>query len=253
MNNIPIEVNKFIMRFGQNEVIKNISFKITGGQSVGLLGSNGSGKTTIIRSLLGIYQPTAGTLLINDAPYKVSSMVKVGYLPEERGLYKKETVIDTMIYFGQLKGMNKDQAKQWSLEYLKRVDLVDKTKEKISKLSGGQQQKIQLAITIMNKPQVLILDEPTKGLDPLNRKLLNDIIEEYRNAGATIVLVTHQMEEVEKLCDSLLLIKDGSIVLQGSVSDIRNQYNGKSLDDIYVEIYEKDNKIVNKLMSNKNA
>ena len=236
MDNI-ITIKDFKMKFGKTEVIKNVSFDVKRGETFGLLGSNGSGKTTIIRALLGIYVPTGGELLIDGEPYSVSGGVKLGYLPEERGLYKKETVIDIMTYFGQLKGMSRDDAYESSMKYLKRVDLADKAKTQLDKLSGGQQQKVQLGITVMGDPELLILDEPTKGFDPVNRRLLLDIIEDHQKKGATVIMITHQMEEVERLCDRILLLKDGKARAYGTVKAVKKEFDGKSLDDIFLSIY----------------
>ncbi|MDR1969846.1 MAG: ATP-binding cassette domain-containing protein, partial [Candidatus Nomurabacteria bacterium] len=171
MKNI-IEVKNFAMHFGEKEVIRDLSFEVHRGETFGFLGSNGSGKTTTLRALLGVYDPTAGELLINGRPYDVASSTRIGYLPEERGLYKKENVIDTMMYFGELKGMTRNAARDFSLDYLKKVGLGENVKSRIDKLSGGMQQKVQLGITIMGDPELLILDEPTKGFDPVNRRLL---------------------------------------------------------------------------------
>ncbi len=233
-NNI-IEVKHFKMVFADKTVIKDLSFEVKQGEIFGLLGSNGSGKTTTIRALLGLYQATKGELLINGKKFEPSDKIRIGYLPEERGLYKKETVIDTMVYFGRLRGLK--NPKEWSLNYLKRVDMIESANLKVSKLSQGMQQKVQLGITVMNDPEILILDEPTKGFDPVNRKLLMDIIEELHQKGSTIVMITHYMEEVQRLCDHILLLKDGVAKAYGSVSDVRKKFNNKSLDDIFVEIY----------------
>lgn len=236
-----ISIAHFKMQFGKTEVIKDLSFEVKRGETFGFLGSNGSGKTTTIRALLGIYQPTAGELLVGGKPYSVSSGIKLGYLPEERGLYKKEPVIDIMTYFGQLKGMSRLDARQKSLDFLKRVDLLDKAKIRLDKLSGGQQQKVQLGITVIDNPELLILDEPTKGFDPVNRRLLMEIIEEHQAKGATVVMITHQMEEVERLCDRILLLKDGAARAYGTVASVRKQFGGKSLDDIFVQVYSHNN------------
>ena len=236
-----ISIAHFKMQFGKTEVIKDLSFEVKRGETFGFLGSNGSGKTTTIRALLGIYQPTAGELLVGGKPYSVSSGIKLGYLPEERGLYKKEPVIDIMTYFGQLKGMSRLDARQKSLDFLKRVNLLDKAKTRLDKLSGGQQQKVQLGITVIDNPELLILDEPTKGFDPVNRRLLMEIIEEHQAKGATVVMITHQMEEVERLCDRILLLKDGAARAYGTVASVRKQFGGKSLDDIFVQVYSRNN------------
>ena len=232
-----VEIRHFKMKFGNKTVIKDLSFDVFQGEVFGFLGSNGSGKTTTLRALLGLYEPTAGELLIDGKPYAVDSQINLGYLPEERGLYKKEKVLDVMIYFGQLKGLSRDEAKEFSLNFLKRVDLTDKAGMRLDKLSGGQQQKIQLGVTIMGDPELLIMDEPTKGFDPVNRRLLMNIIEERRKAGATIIYVTHQMEEVEQMCDRLILLKDGQAAAYGTLAEVKKQFGGASMDDIFVKVY----------------
>ena len=219
-----ILIKNFKLSFGNKEIIRGLSFNVKKGEIFGFLGSNGSGKTTTIRALLGIYQADSGELLINGEEFSPERIGAIGYLPEERGLYKKEKVIDVMQYFGQLKGLSKKEAQEFSKKYLKRVGLEDKANSNIDKLSGGQQQKIQLGITIMGKPEILILDEPTKGFDPVNRQLLMDIIEEENARGATIMMVTHQMEEVEKICNRALLLKNGKMEAYGTVDEIRNKF-----------------------------
>ncbi|WP_310134872.1 ABC transporter ATP-binding protein [Leifsonia shinshuensis] len=214
------------MDFGRTTVIRDLSFDIQRGETFGFLGSNGSGKTTTIRALLGIYQPTAGTLHIDGRPFSPEAGERLGYLPEERGLYKKESVIDVMVYFGRLKGLGAEQARRWSREYLERVGIPEKEKVRLDKLSGGQQQKVQLGVTIMNEPELLILDEPTKGFDPVNRRLLMDIIDDQKRAGSTVMMVTHQMEEVERLCDRVILLKDGTSRAYGTVEEVQEQFGG---------------------------
>ena len=236
-NKKMVEIRHFKMSFGDKTVIKGLSFDVFRGEVFGFLGSNGSGKTTTLRALLGLYQPTAGDLLINGKPYSVESQIRLGYLPEERGLYKKEKVLDVMLYFGQLKGLSRKEAKDFSLKFLERVNLSDKANTQLDKLSGGQQQKIQLGVTIMGDPELLIMDEPTKGFDPVNRRLLMNIIEEQRKAGATIIYVTHQMEEVERLCDRLILLKDGQAAAYGTLEEVKSQFGGASMDDIFVQVY----------------
>lgn len=218
-----IEVTNFKMKFGEHEVIRDLSFEVKRGEVFGLLGSNGSGKTTTLRALLGLYQPTAGNLTINGKAFSPETDIKIGYLPEERGLYKKEKVGNIMRYFAELKGLDKDQASRFITEFLTRVDLLDKQKIRLDKLSSGQQQKIQLGITLMGTPDLLILDEPTKGFDPVNRHLLLEIVEEVRQRGATVMMITHHMEEVERLCDRILLLKDGKAKVYGRVEDIKDQ------------------------------
>jgi ABC-2 type transport system ATP-binding protein len=221
-----IAVDDFVMRFGARTVVDGLSFAVGAGETFGLLGSNGSGKTTTIRALLGITEPTSGSLTVDGERYRASARGGIGYLPEERGLYRKETVLDVMTYFARLKGMASREATRWSQEYLERVGLADRGRLRIDKLSGGQQQKVQLGITIMDRPRLLILDEPTKGLDPLNRRLLLDLVDERRADGATVVLVTHHMDEVERLCDRILLLKDGVSAAYGSVREVQDVFGG---------------------------
>jgi len=222
MKNI-VEIRHFRMDFGKKTVIKDLSFEVRAGEIFGFLGSNGSGKTTTLRALLGFYTPTSGELLIDGKKYDPEDTdVTVGYLPEERGLYKKETVMDNLVYFGELKGLK--DPKGWAEKYLKRVKLEDKADLKLEKLSGGQQQKIQLGVTIMNNPKLLILDEPTKGFDPMNRRLLMEIIEEAHQKGAAIIMITHYMDEVEKLCDRAILLKDGVAHAYGTIEEIKKAH-----------------------------
>ena len=224
MNEDIVSIKDFELSFGGKKIIHGLNFSVKRGEIFGFLGSNGSGKTTTIRALLGIYQADSGELLINGKKFSPERTGLIGYLPEERGLYRKEKVIDVMQYFGQLKGLSKKEARDFSQDFLKRVGLEDKARLNIDKLSGGQQQKIQLGITIMGKPDLLILDEPTKGFDPVNRELLMEIIKEENTRGATIIMVTHQMEEVEKICNRALLLKNGKTKVYGTVDEIRNQF-----------------------------
>jgi len=218
------------MDFGKKTVIEDLSFDVRRGEVFGFLGSNGSGKTTTIRALLGLYEPTTGTLLIDGKPFDpTKNNLTLGYLPEERGLYKKEKVLDVMVYFAQLKGIGRADARKWSLRYLERVGLADKAKVKLDKLSGGQQQKIQLGVTIMNDPELLILDEPTKGFDPVNRRLLMNIIDEQNKRGASVMMVTHQMEEVERLCQRAILLKDGRAEAYGTIDEIKDGFGGQRI------------------------
>lgn len=232
-NEHPVHIENFRMDFGGTTVVNDLSFDVRQGETFGFLGSNGSGKTTTLRALLGIYTPTAGVLHIDGRPFKPETGPRLGYLPEERGLYKKESVMSVMTYFGQLKGLSRRAAAAWSVNYLERVGLGDKAKTRVEKLSGGEQQKVQLGVTIMNEPELLILDEPTKGFDPVNRRLLMDIIEEQKNNGATVLMVTHQMEEVERLCDRVILLKDGRAEAYGTIPEVQNQYGGTMVRLVY--------------------
>lgn len=235
-----VSVKDFNLRLGGKQIIENLSFEIQPGEVFAFLGANGSGKTSTIRSLLNIYKPTSGQLLVNNEPYDPERAHLVGYLPEERGLYVRSSVIDVMTYFGELKGMDRAEAREFSLRYLERVDLADKAKVTIKKLSGGQQQKVQLGVAIINNPKLLILDEPTKGLDPVNRKLLLDIVEEYRQKGTAVIYITHLMEEVERLADRVLIIKDGKRVAYGTKDEIKKAHGMKTIEEVFVSIYAQE-------------
>lgn len=233
-----VHVKDFSLTLGGKSIVRDLSFDVMPGEVFALLGANGSGKTSTIRSLLGIYEASGGTLHVNGAPLTPETAEKIGYIPEERGLYTRAKTLDTMVYFGELKGMDRDAAKKFSLAYLERVELLDKAQLKIKKLSGGQQQKVQLGVAIMGNPKLLILDEPTKGLDPVNRKLLIDIVEELREKGTAIIYITHLMEEVERLADRLLILKDGEARAYGTVAEVKKEFDSTSIEDIFVAIYK---------------
>jgi ABC-2 type transport system ATP-binding protein len=232
-----VSVKDFNLRLGGKQIVNNLSFEVQPGEVFAFLGANGSGKTSTVRALLNIYQATSGQLFIDGRPYSPEHAHLVGYLPEERGLYVRSTVIDVMTYFGELKGMNRADAHDFSLRYLERVGLDDKSKLTVKKLSGGQQQKVQLGVAIINDPKLLILDEPTKGLDPVNRKLLLDVVEEHRQKGTAVIYITHLMEEVERLADRVLIIKDGARMAYGTKDELKKSYKMKTIEDIFVSIY----------------
>lgn len=219
-----IQIQNFSKSFGPKQVITDLSFDVQAGEIFAFLGANGSGKTTTIRTLLGIYQADSGELLVNGKKYEPSDANILGYLPEERGLYTDADVLETLMYFGQIKGLDFQTAKQRATDYLERVELGDKAKVKIKKLSSGQQQKIQLGITIINRPKLLILDEPTKGLDPVNRLLLLDILKELNDEGSSIIFSTHQMDEAERVAHRLIMIKNGKRALYGDVDEVKRSF-----------------------------
>jgi len=219
-----ISIKNFSKFFGEIQVVSDLSFDVNQGEIFAFLGGNGSGKTTTVRCLLNIMQPDSGELFLLGKKYTTDLASSVGYLPEERGLYTTSKVLETMIYFGTIKGLSEVTSKKWSLEYLERVGLISKINEKIKKLSSGQQQKIQLGITMINDPKILILDEPTKGLDPVNRELLMAMLEEKNKQGTTVIFITHQMEEVEKIADRLVMIKDGQKILYGDLQEVKNKF-----------------------------
>ncbi|MBC7518533.1 MAG: ABC transporter ATP-binding protein [Microbacteriaceae bacterium] len=219
-----VSVRRLHVRFGAKVAVNDLSFEVFRGETFGFLGSNGSGKTSTIRALLGICQPSEGAALVNGRVFTPADGSRLGYLPEERGLYKNEPVLEVMVYFGRLKGLSRVGARRRASEFLERVGLGAQAATRIGKLSGGQQQKIQLGVTIINNPELLILDEPTKGFDPVNRGLLMEIIAEQKRQGSTIVMVTHQMEEVEELCSRAIMLKEGRTATYGTIAEIKQRY-----------------------------
>ena len=244
--NTVVSVSNFSLKLGDKQIVKELNFEVKKGEVFAFLGANGSGKTSTIRSLLNIYEPTSGELLINGKPYSADRATVVGYLPEERGLYTRISAIDNLVYFGEMKGLTRADAREKGMAFLEEVGLGDKANLKLKKLSGGQQQKVQLGVAIMGDPDLLILDEPTKGLDPINRKLLLDIVDEHQRNGAAVIYVTHLMEEVERLADRLLILKDGEAKAYGTVAEVKKQLNVKTIEEAFVTIYsdDKENKNV---------
>lgn len=240
MKQPTVSVKDFSLSLDSKEIVHDINFEVQPGEVFAFLGSNGSGKTSTIRSLLGLYEPTKGTLLINGRRYSAKDAMSVGYLPEERGLYTRVSAIDNLIYFGEMKGFTRSEARALGMEFLRAVGLEDKATLKLKKLSGGQQQKVQLGVAVMGKPDLLILDEPTKGLDPVNRKLLLDIVEQHREQGAAVIYITHLMEEVERLADRLFIIKNGEAKAYGTVVEVKKKFKATSIEDVFVSIYDTD-------------
>lgn len=232
-----VSVKNFSLELGGKQIVRNLSFDVKPGEVFAFLGANGSGKTSTIRALIGLYEATSGKLHINGRQYTAKDARTVGYLPEERGLYTRVSAIDNLTYFGEMKGMTRAEARQAGMTFLEEVGLADKANLKLKKLSGGQQQKVQLGVAVLGNPKLLILDEPTKGLDPVNRKLLLDIVDHYKKQGTSVIYITHLMEEVERLADRLLIIKDGKAEAYGTVKEVKKQFEATSIEDVFVRIY----------------
>jgi len=248
-----ISVKNFSKSFDDKNVINNLSFDVKEGDVFAFLGQNGSGKTTTLRCLLNIYTVDSGELLFMGKKYSVDMSKYLGYLPEERGLYTNSKVLETLIFFGQIKGLTFNDAKLKGLKFLKRIGLEDKSNELIKKLSSGQQQKLQLGITVINDPKILILDEPTKGLDPVNRLLLLDILMELNSSGSTILFSTHQMEEAEKIATRLLMIKDGKSVLYGETEQVKKDFGENTIKIEYKGKFPKNEKMYTAVINNNYA
>ena len=219
-----IIVKNIAKSFGKTEAVKDVSFKVSPGIIFGLLGPNGSGKTTSIRILLDIYQPDRGTVEILGGPMDEGKLNQIGYLPEERGLYQDVEVNRCLTYLATLKGMSKEQIAQRLPVWLERFDLTAHQKKKNKELSKGMQQKAQLIAALIHEPEIIIIDEPFSALDPVNTQLVKDLLIELRNQGKTIVMCTHQMNQVEMLCDRLVLIDHGQVLLEGSLEEVRERF-----------------------------
>ena len=219
-----IIVDKIAKSFGATQAVKDVSFEVHPGEIFGLLGPNGSGKTTSIRVILDIYQPDSGSVTILDGPMTNEKLNYIGYIPEERGLYQDVPLDRCLTYLATLKGLTEDQIKERLPKYLAKFDLTEHAKKKAKELSKGMQQKGQLIAALIHDPEIIIIDEPFSALDPINTQLVKDLLIEQRNAGKTIVMCTHQMNQVEQLCDRLVLINQGQVLLQGELSEIRNRF-----------------------------
>ena len=219
-----VKVRNVFKRFGDYAASNNISFEVEKGSVLGLLGPNGAGKTTMIRMITNILIPDEGTIEIFDQPSASIVQERIGYLPEERGLYKKLKVLDQLVYFGQLKGLNRSDASTRAMKWLTRLDAADWASKKTQELSKGMQQKVQFIAAIMHEPELLILDEPFSGFDPINTELLKKIILDLRREGKTIILSTHIMEQAEQMCDSIVLIDRGRVVLRGNIHEVKKSY-----------------------------
>jgi ABC-2 type transport system ATP-binding protein len=235
-----VSVKNFSLTLGGKDIVHKLNFEVQPGEVFAFLGANGSGKTSTIRSLIGLYEATSGTLHVNGRQYSAKDAQTLGYLPEERGLYTRVSAIDNLTYFGEMKGLTRAEARKAGMEFLAEVGLADKANLKLKKLSGGQQQKVQLGVAVMGNPSLLILDEPTKGLDPVNRKLLLDIVDQHKQQGASVIYITHLMEEVERLADRLLIIKNGKAEAYGTVSEVKKKFKAKSIEEVFVGIYNEE-------------
>lgn len=228
-----LEVKNLTKHFNTVRAVDKASFEVPEGSIFGLIGRNGAGKTTTIRMMMGIYLPDEGEVNLRGVKVGQEFKNKVGYLPEERGLYKKMKVLETLLYFAEIKGKNGRDVHKKAEEYLKRFELYDRRLSKVEDLSKGNQQKLQFITTVLHDPEFVILDEPFSGLDPLNTNLLKDIILEMKERGKVIIFSTHLMDFAEKLCDHLAMIDHGKIILKGSLKEIKAKYAQKNVSLTY--------------------
>ena len=222
-----IEAIDVCKTFGEQRVSKNISLAVREGSIYGLLGPNGAGKTTLIRMLSTITQPDSGEIRFRGDALKEVHAHQMGYMPEERGLYKKMTVAEQLLFFAELRGLSNRDAKAAVKHWLQRLDMMDWARKKVEEISKGMAQKVQLVSCVLHNPKLLILDEPFSGFDPVNADLIKDLILELKRGGTSVIFSTHRMDNVESLCDHLAIIHKGEKVLDGSVSEIRrNHFTG---------------------------
>jgi len=227
-----IELEDVRKSFGSVQAVNGLSIHVPQGAVYGFLGPNGAGKTTTLRMIMDIIRPDSGAIRMFGEPGSSAARGRVGYMPEERGLYRKMTAAAVLRYFGSLRGMTAEQLGQRVPAWLKRIDLADYANKKVEELSRGMHQKLQFAVTVIHDPQLVILDEPFSGLDPVNQDVLREIIDEMRSAGRTVLFSTHGMHEAEQLCDFIVLIDKGRVVVDGTLEQIRAGHESRmvSLD-----------------------
>jgi ABC-2 type transport system ATP-binding protein len=224
-----IEVSHVSKAFGSIKAVDEVSFSVETGEIFGLLGPNGAGKTTIIRLALDIFKPDHGQISILGGPMTEAKKDRIGYMPEERGLYQDARLERMLIYLAVLKGVSSRDARQRVGAYLERFDLLDYRRKKVKDLSKGMQQKAQIIATLVHQPELIIVDEPFSGLDPINTQLVKELLMELHHGGATIIMSTHQMHQVEELCERILLVHRGRALLYGALDAIREQFCGHAV------------------------
>ena len=263
---MKLEIRNLKKSFGDTEVLHGISFTVESGTALGLLGRNGAGKTTTIRILMDVFKGNGGTILLDGKPFDPGKR-QIGYLPEERGLYPKKTVSEQLIYLGMLRGLGAKKAKESMKKWLERMGISEYENRKLETLSKGNQQKVQLAQTLICNPDMIILDEPFSGLDPVNSQILKDVILEQIHEGKLVIFSSHQMSYVEEFCEEIAILNHGEVVLSGDLKEIKREFGkdrlvissleetpqelGRRLDDTFSDLLEvekirKDSVIVRK-------
>ena len=225
---MKLEVKDLYKSFGGTEVLHGISFSVESGKALGLLGRNGAGKTTTIRILMDVFKCDSGEILIDGKPF-IPKNHQIGYLPEERGLYPKKKVTEQIIYLASLRGISKKEAKENTLKWLKRLGIEEYANRKLDTLSKGNQQKVQLAQTLVCNPEIIVLDEPFSGLDPVNAQILKDVVNELIQNNKIVIFSSHQMSYVEEFCEDIAIINKGNIALSGNLKDIKKDFGKNRL------------------------
>lgn len=256
---MKLEVKNIRKSFSGNEVLHGISFSVESGKALGLLGRNGAGKTTTIRILMDVFKGDSGEILIDGKPF-IPSNHQIGYLPEERGLYPKKKVLEQIVYLATLRGISKKEAKENTLKWLKRLGIEEYENRKLDTLSKGNQQKVQLAQTLVCNPEIVVLDEPFSGLDPVNAQILKDVVSELINDNKIVIFSSHQMSYVEEFCEDITIINKGNIALSGNLKEIKKDFgknrlilsaNNYNLNELKSICEEKFNKFVSVYESKK--
>lgn len=244
---MKLELKNVHKSFEGKEVLKGVNFCVESGRALGLLGRNGAGKTTTIRIIMDIFRANEGGVFLDGKPFEPSQN-QVGYLPEERGMYPKQTVLDQMVYFAKLRGLDKKAAVANAKKWLARLEVGEYEKRKLDTLSKGNQQKVQLATTLVSDPDIVVLDEPFSGLDPVNSQILKEVIREAIAEGKIVIFSSHQMSYVEEFCEDIAIINEGEVILSGSLDEIKEQYGrgrkilsaqNLSLDELEMRCQEK--------------
>lgn len=244
---MKLEVQKLKKSFGETEVLHGISFQVQSGSALGLLGRNGAGKTTTIRILMDVFKANSGSIQMDGKPF-CAGEYQIGYLPEERGLYPKKTVGEQLVYLAMLRGLSAKQAREQMKKWLCRMGVSEYENRKLETLSKGNQQKVQLAQTLLCNPDIVILDEPFSGLDPVNAQILKDVIKEQIQEGKLVIFSSHQMSYVEEFCDEIAIMNHGDVVLSGNLREIKREY-GK--DRLVVSSLSETPQELAKLLENK--
>lgn len=219
-----LNIENLTKQYAKTNALDGVSLEIPAQSIFGLLGPNGAGKTTLIRIITGILRADSGKISFDNSALNITHSSQMGYMPEERGLYKKMKVWEQLVYLAQLKGMEKKAAKKKIFEWLEKFEMKDWWNKKIEELSKGMQQKVQFVSTVVHEPKLIILDEPFSGLDPINSNLIKDEIEELRVKGSTIIFSTHRMEQVEEICENIALVNKGHIILRGAVGEVKQRF-----------------------------
>ncbi|MBN1202978.1 MAG: ATP-binding cassette domain-containing protein [Anaerolineae bacterium] len=223
-SNQAVVVQHVTKRYGNFTAVSDLSFEVQKGEIFSMLGPNGAGKTTTIRMILDILKPDTGSIQVLGGTINEQIKDRIGYLPEERGLYRNVRVVEVLTYLAQLKGLSSGEARQRALELLERVELEENADNKVSELSKGMQQKVQIITAVLHKPELIIIDEPFAGLDPVNTQLIKDLLYEMHEDGTTIIMSTHMMHQIEEMADRLLMLDHGRCVLYGDVQGVREQF-----------------------------